>query len=367
MFRQLQRARFSNSLLQFSRRRVNTATSSALPSILTEVPLSEKTLSLANGVLKGERVALSRAITLIESSNPEHEQQAELLLEYVLKNRKPNRKAFRVGITGPPGSGKSTFIEALGGLLLNDFDQRLAVIAVDPSSHRSHGSILGDKTRMTKLSVDERAFIRPSPSRCRLGGVAQHTNDVILLVESAGFDMVLVETVGLGQSEIEVDECVDMLVLLVPPALGDELQGSKKGIMEVADMVVVNKADGNLKDLARHAAVDYSHALQLARRKREGWVPPVKKCSSTTGEDIRQVWDEITRFRREMAQNIADKRKEQAASWMWTDFQDQLVRIARDSDLVLKESNRLLPALSGGFMSPRHAARDLLKAFLTNK
>ena len=329
--------------------------------------MTQATLSLAKGVVTGERVALSRAITLIESTNPAHEEQAEFLIDYVLKHRQTKSETFRLGITGPPGAGKSTFIEALGTMVVREFNHRLAVIAVDPSSTRTHGSILGDKTRMSKLSTEERAFVRPSPTRGRLGGIAQHTNDVILLTECAGFDTVFVETVGLGQSEIAVDECVDMLLLLVPPANGDELQGVKKGIMEVADMIVVNKADGNLKDLARHAVVDYSHAVQLARRKRSSWLPPVKKCSSTTGDDIKMVWEQITKFKNEMRPDIDQKRREQSISWMWTDFNDQIIRKARESSVVLSESSKLTQRLIDGTLSPRHAARDLVQAFVQNK
>jgi len=342
----------------------STASASSSSTGLDLPSMAPKTLELAQGLLKGERVCLSRAITLIESTNPEHEKQAELLLEYVLKNRRPGKSAFRLGITGPPGAGKSTFIEALGTMVVKEMGHRLAVIAVDPSSTRTHGSILGDKTRMAKLSVEERAFVRPSPTRGRLGGIAQHTNEVILLAESAGFDTVFVETVGLGQSEIEVDQCVDMLLLLVPPANGDELQGVKKGVMEVADMIVVNKADGDLKTLARHAVVDYSHAVQLARRKREGWTPPVKKCSAATGENLKTIWEEVSKFKFQMRNDIADRRMEQSVAWMWSNFDDQLIRYAHEDPKIVTSSANLQKNLTSGQVSPRHAARDLMKVFL---
>ena len=329
--------------------------------------ISPATLNLAKGLLAGQRVALSRAITLIESTNPEHEKQAENLLDYVLKNRANEKRAFRIGITGPPGSGKSTFIETLGMMLVQELKYKLAVLAIDPSSTRSFGSILGDKTRMTQLSVNENAFVRPSPTRGRLGGIAQHTNDVVLLAESAGYEIVLVETVGLGQNEIEVDQCVDMLILLVPPANGDELQGVKKGIMEVADMVVVNKADGSLKDLAQHAVVDYSHAIQLARRKRADWRPRVKKCSAATGEDIKTIWEVIDKFRTQMSADIEERRKKQSSTWMWSEFKDQLSRLAKENQSVLSTAQELEEDLAAGFASPRLAARKLVQSFLKNK
>lgn len=245
--------------------------------------------------------------------------------------------------------------------------KKLAVVAVDPSSVRTFGSILGDKTRMSKLSVNENAFIRPSPTRGFLGGIAQHTNDVISLTEDAGFEIVIVETVGLGQSEILVDEAVDMLILLVPPAMGDELQGVKKGIMEVADMVVVNKADGNLVDLARHAAVDYTHAFQLARRKREHWRPRVRKCSALNNTDIPAVWEVIDKFRTEMdaCGEIERKRREQANRWMWMEFSNQLVKKASELDEVKQNGTVFEGEISRGGMTPRHAARKLIDSFIT--
>ena len=324
------------------------------------------TKQLADGVLRGDRVSLARAITLCESSNHEHEKQAELLLEHVLVNRaKPTKPSFRVGITGPPGAGKSTFVEAIGTMMV-EANHRVGVVCIDPSSSRTQGSILGDKTRMTRLSVDERAFVRPSPSRGHLGGIAQHTNDVVLLVETAGFDLVLVETVGLGQSEILVDEVVDMLVLVVPPAMGDELQGVKKGIMEVTDLVVVNKADGPLEDLARHASVDYVHALQLQRRKRADWRPRVRRCSSTTGKDVGSVFDVIMKFRDEMTAvgELQRKREKQAETWMWAEFADQLVTLAKEDDAVRRRGGELVADLARGSMAPRFAARMLTEAFL---
>ncbi|ETI51742.1 LAO/AO transport system ATPase, variant 5 [Phytophthora nicotianae CJ01A1] len=216
------------------------------------------TQRLVEGVLQGNRTALSRSITLVESTLKSDEEQAELLLDSVLTQRRslrpahvdpPELTSFRLGIAGPPGAGKSTFIETLG-LFLTAQGHKVAVLAIDPSSSRSGGSILGDKTRMEKLSNDPNAFVRPSPSRGTLGGVAQHTNEIVLLCEAGGYDIILVESVGLGQSEIVIDDTVDMVMLLVSPAGGDDLQGQKKGIVEIADIVVVNKADGDLKGCA---------------------------------------------------------------------------------------------------------------------
>ncbi|KAH9260536.1 LAO/AO transport system ATPase [Batrachochytrium salamandrivorans] len=327
------------------------------------------TLDLAKGVLQGSRVCLSRAVTLVESSNPQHEIQAELLLDYVLNNRdKSVPPAFRLGITGPPGAGKSTFIEALGTQLT--LTKKLAVVAIDPSSTRTHGSILGDKTRMTVLSANPKCFVRPSPSRGYLGGVCEHTNDVCLLCECAGFDTIIVETVGLGQSEVQVDEVVDMLVLLVPPANGDELQGIKKGVMEVADMVVVNKADGATAALANHAVVDYSHAFQLARRKRPDWRPRVKKCSSlpeNPDDSVAMVWKVVEKFQNTMQADITRKRITQSNKWMWSEFHNQLRRVANEK----MERNELVGdlerKLTESQVSPRLAGKLLLQKFLTQQ
>lgn len=249
---------------------------------------------LAHRILGGERRALARAITLVESTRPEHRSQARVLLERL---DRPCSVARRIGLSGTPGVGKSTFIEALG-MHLCDGGARVAVLAVDPSSSRSGGSILGDKTRMERLSRHPGAFIRPSPSLGELGGVARRTRETIRLVEAAGFDTVLVETVGVGQSETVVAEMTDIFLLLLAPAGGDELQGVKRGIMEVADLIVVNKADGALKPVAEATRSDYAGALRLMRRREgdaEGF--PAALCvSAVTGEGLAQVWDAVTRL-----------------------------------------------------------------------
>ncbi|GBG31223.1 Methylmalonic aciduria type A-like, mitochondrial [Hondaea fermentalgiana] len=328
------------------------------------------TLEMAKGVLAGNRVSLSRAITLIESWKESHTLQAQYLLEYVLKDRQEKgidaTSSFRLGICGTPGSGKSSTIERLGTMLVRDKGQRVAVLAVDPSSARSGGSILGDKTRMTELSKLEEAYVRPSPTRGSLGGVAQHTNDVVLLCEAAGFDIVIVESVGLGQSEVLIDEVVDMTVLLAAPAGGDELQGVKKGIMEIADMVVVNKADGDLEKVARHAATDYMHALQLMRRKREAWRPRVKKCSALRNTGIEDVWQVVEKFRKTMTESgdLLLKRQQQNRSWMWNQFNEQLMFRAKHDPELHHLADDLAETLGQGYGTPRHAARTLVSEFL---
>src|SRR6476469_9811206 len=239
-----------------------------------------ETGDLADAVRAGDRRALARAITLVESTRADHRADAVALLDAILPE---TGDAIRVGISGAPGAGKSTFIEALGTHLV-DAGRRVAVLAVDPSSVRSGGSILGDKTRMEQLSRRPEAFIRPSPSSGTLGGVARRTREAMLVCEAASFDVVLVETVGVGQSEVAVAGMVDVFLLLLAPGAGDDLQGVKRGIVELADLVVVNKADGALADLARHTAADYANAVHLLRARTDGWAPRVLSCSALLGE-----------------------------------------------------------------------------------
>jgi LAO/AO transport system kinase len=297
---------------------------------------------------------------------------------------------FRIGLAGPPGAGKSSLIEALGLELCNR-GHRVAVVAVDPSSTRSGGSILGDKTRMQELSTREEAFVRPSPTRGKLGGVAEHTNDVILLCEAAGFDVVLVETVGLGQSEVVVDEAVDMLLLVAPPGGGDELQGIKKGIMEVMDVVVVNKADGDLLGPARHVAADVGRAIQLLRPKHAVWTPRVVLCSAVERTGIVDLWNVCCEFRASMARpappapdddlddaNSAStassrpriswarqRRARQGQSWMWSALDAALSEAARADPAVVDNARKLLAHVAAGTMTPRRAGNDLFRTFLS--
>jgi len=317
--------------------------------------------ALAKGVLAGERRALARAITLIESTRSDHRETAEALLHELLPH---SGNSIRLGITGVPGVGKSTFIESFG-LEVTRRGHRLAVLAVDPSSPRSGGSILGDKTRMEELSRDENAFIRPSPSGCTLGGVARRTREAMLVCEAAGYDVVIVETVGVGQSETAVADMVDMFLLLLVPGGGDELQGIKKGIVELADAIIVTKADGDLAIAAERAARDYSTALHLLTPANAVWPVPVRTCSSVAGTGIAEVWETVQAFKRAMvgADRFAGRRATQAHAWMWSEVSETLLASLRD-DTRLAE---LLPALEAkvlaGDLAPGGAARQLVAAF----
>jgi LAO/AO transport system kinase len=316
---------------------------------------------LAQGVLAGQRRALARAITLIESTRPDHREAAEALLHRLLPH---SGRSVRIGITGVPGAGKSTFIEAFG-LHVVENGHRLAVLAVDPSSPRSGGSILGDKTRMEDLSRDERAFIRPSPSGCTLGGVARRTREAMLVCEAAGFDVIVVETVGVGQSETAVADMVDMFLLLLVPGGGDELQGIKKGIVELADAIVVNKADGDLATAAQRAARDYKNALHLLTPASAAWTVPVLTCSALERAGIDNVWENVGRYREAMekAGSFAARRSAQAHAWMWNEVAETLMQALKDDPRIAG----MLPAMEGevaaGALAPGRAARQLVAAF----
>src|SRR3954465_2126473 len=271
---------------------------------------------LLKPLLAGDRRALARAITLIESTRADHRERADALLAAILPR---SGKSVRLGITGVPGVGKSTLIERFG-LSLLERGRSLAVLAIDPSSKRGGGSILGDKTRMEELSRQSAAFIRPSPAGATLGGVARRTREAMLLVEAAGFDTVIVETVGVGQSETAVADMVDMFIVLLLPAGGDDLQGIKRGVIELADLIVVNKADGDLKAAARRSAADYQHALRMLRSPTAGWTPEVATCSAQTGEGVVEIWQTVERFGKAVGQQgIVRRRAEQARAWMWNE------------------------------------------------
>ncbi|MCR6629654.1 MAG: methylmalonyl Co-A mutase-associated GTPase MeaB [Magnetospirillum sp.] len=316
---------------------------------------------LADGVLAGQRRALARAITLIESTRPDHREAAEALLHRLLPH---TGRSVRIGITGVPGAGKSTFIEAFG-LHVVEGGHRLAVLAVDPSSPRSGGSILGDKTRMEDLSRDERAFIRPSPSGCTLGGVARRTREAMLACEAAGFDVIVVETVGVGQSETAVADMVDMFLLLLVPGGGDELQGIKKGIVELADAIVVNKADGDLAIAAQRAARDYTNALHLLAPAHAGWTVPVLTCSALERLGIDTVWDSIGRYRDAMdkAGTFAARRSAQAHAWMWNEVGETLMQALKDDPRVAALLPDMEHDVADGTLAPGRAARQLVAAF----
>ncbi len=311
---------------------------------------------------KGDRRALGRAITLIESTRADHRAEARALLEEALPD---SGGAVRIGITGTPGVGKSTFIEAFG-LALIEQGKRVAVVAVDPSSRRSGGSILGDKTRMGELSRNPQAFIRPSPSAGTLGGVARRTRETMLLLEAVGYDVVIVETVGVGQSETAVVEMVDVFLLLLAPGGGDELQGIKKGVVELADLLLVNKADGDLENAARRAAAEYRHALDLLRPSYPEWTPKVLQCSAITGKGVPEVWEAIEAFQQALAPagRLETRRAEQARAWFWQRLEEGLLEALRSDPALAERLPELEKAVMGGRRSPTAAAEELLSAFL---
>ncbi len=316
---------------------------------------------LAAGIRAGDRRALARAITLVESSRPDDQDRAAVLLDELVADA---GGALRVGITGSPGVGKSTFIEAYG-LHLVDEGHKVAVLAVDPSSQRTRGSILGDKTRMPGLASRPDAFIRPSPSGATLGGVARRTREAVTLCEAFGFDVVIIETVGAGQSEGTVADLVDVFVLLVGPGGGDDLQGIKRGIMELADLLVVTKADGDLAATARHTAADYRHALELLRPKEGAGAAPVLACSSLAGEGIAEVADTVAGLRADWAASgrLTELRAGQAAAWMWNDVQARLSEAVHSHPAVVRLAPELEAQVTAGTLSPTTAARRLLDAF----
>lgn len=317
--------------------------------------------ALSQAVRAGDRRALARAITLIESGRADHRATAEELLAALLPH---TGQAVRIGISGVPGVGKSTFIEAFGLHLIAQ-GHRVAVLAVDPSSARTGGSILGDKTRMELLARAPEAFIRPSPAGRTLGGVARRTREAMLACEAAGYDVVLVETVGVGQSETAVADLVDLFLLLLPPAGGDELQGIKRGIVELADLIVVNKADGALTSAATHAVAEYRHALTLLRPVAEGWRVPVLSCSALEGRGIDRVWQVVGLFRERMQASGAWQRRRanQAHAWMWRDIEETLLAAFHDHPGIRARLPELERAVVAGTLPPATAARTLLDLF----
>jgi LAO/AO transport system kinase len=315
---------------------------------------------LLQPLLGGDRRALARAITLVESTRQDHRERADALLGELLPH---TGKSVRLGITGVPGVGKSTFIERFG-LSLIEKGRSLAVLAIDPSSKRGGGSILGDKTRMEELSRNAKAFIRPSPAGATLGGVARRTREAMLLVEAAGFDTVLVETVGVGQSETAVSDMVDMFIVLLLPAGGDDLQGIKRGVIELADLIVVNKADGDLEATAKRSAADYQHALRMLRSPTEGWTPEVATASALSGRGVLDVWEVVERFRAAVGpQGIARRRAEQARAWMWNDVGETLLTELRRHPEIRKVVGGLEREVESGKTTPASAARRMLEIF----
>jgi LAO/AO transport system kinase len=317
---------------------------------------------LAQQVVEGDRRALARAITIVESTRPDHREEAAALLTEVLPH---TGGAIRIGISGAPGSGKSTFIEAFG-LHLVEHGHRVAVLAVDPSSTRTGGSILGDKTRMGELTRSDSAFVRPSPTAGTLGGVARRTREAMLLCEAAGFDVVMVETVGVGQSEVAVAGMVDLFAVVVAPGGGDELQGIKRGIIELADVVVVNKNDGDLAAAAKTTATDYSSALRLVRSKTQAWTPRVVLVSALEGAGIDDLWSTVEEFRSTLDSTgeLDRRRAEQAREWMWSEVSESLMDALRSDERVADLADRLEAAVTAGDLPPAAAARQILDAFL---
>jgi LAO/AO transport system kinase len=313
-----------------------------------------------DGVRAGNRTVLGRAITLVESTNRQHQELAQEMLLRLLPHA---GNSHRVGITGVPGSGKSTFIEALGTRLTGE-GHRVAVLAIDPTSSRTGGSILGDKTRMQRLSVDASAFIRPSPTAGTLGGVTRATRESIIVCEAAGFDVVLVETVGVGQSETLVAKMVDFFLVLMIPGAGDELQGIKKGVLELADMIAVNKADGGNEGRARIAARDYASALRLMQPTSPSWTPPVVLCSALHDIGLDTLWDQIELHRAKLSASgeLDERRRQQQVEWMWAAVDDRLLSKVHHAPAVKRMIPRLEREVREGALTATLAAQRILDA-----
>ncbi len=313
------------------------------------------------GILQGDRVLLSQAITLVESHRPEHRQLAQEVIEKCLAEK---AASVRIGITGTPGVGKSTFIEAFGMHVIGR-GHKIAVLAVDPSSQLSKGSILGDKTRMVQLAANERAFIRPSAAGESLGGVARKTRETILLCEAAGFDTILIETVGVGQSETAVHSMVDCFLLLLLPGAGDELQGIKRGIVEMADILAVNKADGERLSLAKRARQEYKNALHLYPLKENNWTPKVVTCSSTTGDGIPEIWQLIEKFRKFTQENgyFEHNRRRQTRHWLYETVETQLRERFYNDEKVKTRLQEIEKAVLNEELSTSRGAAELLDLF----
>jgi LAO/AO transport system kinase len=318
---------------------------------------SAKINELANGLRAGHRAALARAITLIESRRTDHQAAARELVQALLPR---TGKAIRVGITGSPGVGKSTTIDTLGMHLIERGHQ-VAVLAVDPSSARTGGSILGDKTRMAKLAASDHAYIRPSPSSGTLGGVAAKTREAMLLCEASGFDVVLVETVGIGQSETAVSDMTDFFLALMLPGAGDELQGIKKGLVELADMIAINKADGDNLKRANIAAADYRGALHILSPRSEHWQPPVVTYSALTGTGIAELWQKVQDHRNAMMASgeFASRRREQQVKWMWSMLENRMMARLRSDAAIRAKVRKIETEVAEGRIAAALAAETI--------
>ena len=316
----------------------------------------------AEGVRSGDRAVLARAITLVESTRADHRERAQELLVELLPS---TGGAHRIGITGVPGAGKSTFIDKFGSMLTAD-GHRVAVLAVDPSSNRTGGSILGDKTRMATLAVDPAAFIRPSPTSGTLGGVARATRETMVLMEAAGYDIVIVETVGVGQSEIAVANMVDCFLYLALARTGDALQGIKKGVLELADLIAVNKADGDREREARSAARELAGALRLMAQPDAAWTTPVLTCSALTGNGLDEIWRRMVAHRETMTANgeFDRRRRRQQVEWTWTMVRDTLLGRLRTDPAVRDVVPEVERQVGAGELTPTLGAERILSAFL---
>ena len=315
-----------------------------------------------DGVVCGDRVILARAITLVESELPNDLELAAQMLDRLLPHSGNSR---RVGITGVPGAGKSAFIDALGMFLIHEYGENLAVLSIDPSSPISGGSILGDKTRMERLSTEDRAFIRPSPSRGHLGGVARRTRETMLLCEAAGYRNIFVETVGVGQSETSVRSMTDFFLLLMLAGAGDELQGIKRGIIEMLDGMAITKADGDNKSKAERARAEYANALHLFPAAADGWTPRVLTCSSITGEGLAEVWQMILTHRQLMENNgfLNERRNSQALEWMNELLLAGIEDSFRNDPKVAERFPQLREKVRHGYVTPFAAGRELLRLY----
>ncbi len=320
------------------------------------------TEELAQLVRSGDRMWLARAITLIESRKPEHRALAAQLLTALMPY---TGNADRIGLTGVPGVGKSTFIDQFGSNLTAE-GHKVAVLAIDPSSSRTGGAILGDKTRMQRLAVDEHAFIRPSPAGESLGGVTRSTRETMLLCEAAGYDVIIVETVGVGQSETTVHDMVDIFVVLMLAGAGDELQGIKKGVLELADLIAVNKADGDNVKKAKLAASDYRRAIRLMTPESKNWTPPVLTCSAAENTGLDELWADILKHReiKMISGEREERRHEQQIRWMWSMISDRLLDQFKESPDVQAKLAETTAAVKHGELPAAVAAEGLLETFL---